>query len=168
MTHTHTHTHTHKHTNTNIKVQRSANSKDRVKTNGRTDRRYRLLYLPANAVGRLMMSGNQTPWPQSSKLSFIYLFIYLFSNIRAKRPLTICTCTSNKISKLYIKLLKNKTWNIQVYKYNIQLQTIYESVILLLCRTNFTEYCYFSVKQIHSFIHSFIHSMTPQLYGEAC
>ena len=46
------------------------------------------------------------------------LFIYLFSNIRAKRPLTMCIRTSNKISrfqtfhkisKLYIKLLKSKT-----------------------------------------------------------
>jgi len=56
-----------------------------------------------------------------------FLF-YLFSNINAKRPLTMCIRTSNKISKLYIKLLTNKTRNIQVYKYNIQLQTIYKTV----------------------------------------
>jgi len=36
---------------------------------------------------------------------FIYLF-YLFSNTEAKRPHTVCIRTSNKISKLYIKLLK--------------------------------------------------------------
>jgi len=37
----------------------------------------------------------------------------------------MCIRTSNKISKLYIKLLKIKH---EVYKYNIQLQTIYETV----------------------------------------
>jgi len=32
--------------------------------------------------------------------------------MRAKSPLTMCTHTSNKISKLHVKLLTNKPWNI--------------------------------------------------------